>query len=178
MNSTVNEKLLSASAGGDVETILTAIKEGADVNAPDIASPYRYTPLILASRAGFTGAATALISAKADINLPDSNGFTPLIAASWFGKIDTVSALLDSGAKIDDMNLDGNSALMEAAIMGHEDVVSMLIKAGASIGKINRTGHSAYDLAKTKGIKELINNKMNLIDHICFAVARLIRKSI
>jgi len=176
MKSALNEKLLSASADGDIEGILTAVKEGADINGPDASSPYKYTPLIMASRSGYAEAVKALIISKADLNLTDSKGYTALMNAAWFGKLDTVRVLIDSGARLDAVNADGNTALMEACVMGHYEAVSMLLKAGADISRINRTGHSAYDLAKTKEIRSAINKKMNLLNHIWFAIARMIRK--
>ena len=176
MNSVLNEKLIAASASGDVESIRASIKEGADVNAPDTSSPYKFTPLILAVRAGFTDATKELINSRAHINLPDSKGITPLIAASWFGKIDAVRVLIDAGAKLDDVSIDGNTALMEASVVGHKEAVSLLIKAGADISMINKTGHSAFDMSKTKEIKMLINNKMNFFNHLRFMLARFMRK--
>ncbi len=65
---------------------------------PNIRDRTGNTPLILASRLGFSEGIDALVSFKADVNLANDNGETPLIIAVQARDLTCVRLLLASGA--------------------------------------------------------------------------------
>lgn len=72
-----------------------------------------------------------LVTAGADVNAKDNDGWTALIWASWSGMPKVTEKLLDLKADITVVDRKGNSALTMAAMRGNLDVVKILIAKGA-----------------------------------------------
>jgi ankyrin repeat protein len=176
MPSDLNEKLIYACSIGDTVNIRALLARGADVNARDVSSPYKHTPLMMSTRSGHLDIARFLIESKADLNIQSTRGYTALIEAAWFGKLDILRLLIDARAELDAVNYEGNTALMEAASMGHTDIVKELLNAGAHPDRLNKAQQTAMDLAKNEEIKKLIGNRLNIISRISISVKKLSRR--
>lgn len=84
------------------------LAEGAD---PNVTGPDGDTPLIVAARVGFTGAAEQLLKRKAAVDAENKRGETALIVAVQARQVPIVKLLLEHGANPDKTdNFQGRSA--------------------------------------------------------------------
>ncbi len=97
-----------------------------------------------------------LISAKADVNRADDNGWTPLLVALARKKPELVTLFLMTGANPNTANKHGTSPLMMASAVGMMDMVKLLIGAGADVNAKDIEGKTALDLAATDDIKKIL----------------------
>ena len=111
--------LTSAARSGDVGSIRTLVKRGADPNATDGVNDW--TPLQHAIHKHQIATMTALLDAGADPNRTDRRGVTPLMMAAGYGYTDMVSVLLKHGADTRLRDRDGSTAL-DFAITGVSDI--------------------------------------------------------
>lgn len=72
-----------------------------------------------------------LISAGADINQSDSEGYTPLMAASSVGNLEMVNLLIKNGARLNAATSSKCTALHYARKNGRLDIVNALLDLGA-----------------------------------------------
>jgi Ankyrin repeats (3 copies)/Ankyrin repeats (many copies) len=89
--------------------------------------------VIAAARDGSLERLRALISAGADMNVRDSEGWTPLMVAALKGHAKTVVLLLSHGAHIETRNNSGWTALRFASSVGDTEMMSLLIGYGADV---------------------------------------------
>ena len=68
--------------------------------------------------------------AKADLNVPDAQGWTLLMRASYHGRSDLVSLLIEKGADTNICNSRGMSPLFLACLAGHLEIAQILIEQG------------------------------------------------
>lgn len=115
--------LSSAVLSRDAKEVEWHIKNGADVNAIDVMGR---TPLCLAARFAATYYSRNdqmmlmvkhLLLAKANPNVPDSEGRTPLHWAAYIGRPDIAEALIGSGADVHLKDNDGKTPLQLATEM-------------------------------------------------------------
>lgn len=95
----------------DPEMIRTLAAGGADPNVRS--RERRETPLHRAAREWGLAAAQALVAAKADVNAKDEDGVTPLLSAKMAGQADVVS-FLESVGGTDDLVTASNGAEIPA----------------------------------------------------------------
>jgi len=91
------------------------------------------TPLMIASASGAIDCVSALLQAKAAVDVQqgaglsgDGKGRTALVVASIEGHVDVVKALLANGANPDIPDALGDTALIWAEMMEHDAVAEML----------------------------------------------------
>ena len=72
-----------------------------------------------------------LVSAGADINQGDSDGYTPLMAASSIGNLKMVILLIKNGAHLNATTISRRTALDYARKNGHLNIVTALLDLGA-----------------------------------------------
>ncbi|MBR0257558.1 MAG: ankyrin repeat domain-containing protein [Synergistaceae bacterium] len=93
---------------GDTQAVITAIKDGANVNAAT--GNDSMTPLMYAAKNGHVDTVKVLISAGADIHAKNTGGWNALMFA---GNPETAATLLKAGANLNDRDNYGNNALMD-----------------------------------------------------------------
>lgn len=93
------------------------------------------SPLAAAARNDDVALALELITAQADVNLPEADGSTPLLWAVYNASPDLVSALLDAGADPDIANKLGISPLLQASRYGNAAMIRALLGTGASLAR-------------------------------------------
>lgn len=105
------------------------VAAGADVNAP--VGEGGYTPLMLASIAGASDLARALIAHRANVNASNSGGVTALMIAAASNQSRIAELLLKSGADLDARSQDGRTATSIAAAGNNEAVLRVIREAQA-----------------------------------------------
>jgi ankyrin repeat protein len=132
--------LMSAVAGGDVESARLLIEHGANVNAMPVPTQEAFvfngarSPLMWAAYRGDVPMIKALLAAGADINAEGMIG-TPLEQAAWHDCTDTCQFLLEHGANPNYVShFDSFTALHWAASTENRDarMIKMLLAHGAN----------------------------------------------
>eukprot|EP00042_Codosiga_hollandica_P054483 m.738654 g.738654 ORF g.738654 m.738654 type:complete len:670 (+) comp58909_c0_seq1:311-2320(+) len=118
--------LHKAVAVGDAEQVKLLITHGFNVNA---VNHHHQSPLHLAClqppvRADII---EALLTAGANVNLPDEEGTTALILAAAAAPSAVINRLLDAGADVNAQDSLGLSALMHAIIKDNFEAVALLV---------------------------------------------------
>ncbi|KAL3457129.1 ankyrin repeat-containing domain protein [Aspergillus heterothallicus] len=129
-----------AAAKGRPEAVLFLLQHGYDVNGH--VERFAKTPLAHAAANNRTDSIRHLITAGADLELCDTDGFTPLYWAARGGHADAVRLLLDAGAEADPFDTYGNSPLINAASRSY-DTVRLLVEAGADVNEQSNAGSTA-----------------------------------
>ncbi len=120
-----------AAQRGDVETVRSLLREGADVNA---AQGDGMTALHWAAQNGDVGMVRVLLYAGAHLESTTRlGGYTPLHLASKAGLGDAVRALLEGGSKAGALTSTGVSALHFAAESGQPEAIKALLEHGADV---------------------------------------------
>ncbi|MFH0821933.1 MAG: ankyrin repeat domain-containing protein [Pseudomonadota bacterium] len=120
----LDKRLLEASAKGNVSAVDELIHAGARVN---ILGPVGVTPLIWASSEGHAEVVRLLLEAGSNIETVSKHGMTALMVASRNGHEDVVKILIQYGAKVYMENPSrGQTALTYAREAGHEKVRKIL----------------------------------------------------
>jgi uncharacterized protein len=146
----LDNELLEAARGGDIDRALALLEAGADANTT--ARPGdrdQRAPLVLAALMPDVRLLRALITRGAEVNRVHA-GSTALLAASrdsWHGRADAVMTLLANGADASAVDAEGNTALHGAVLCGEPTIAAMLLDAGAPLNALNRAGYSALATA-------------------------------
>ena len=122
--------LTKAVNAGDIQTVRTLIKSGADVNAR---SGDGSTPLLWAAHHSNNDIARLLIAAKASVNVANDYGITPLLEASKTGDAAMMELLLRAGANPSLAHPEGETPLMAAARSGSVPAVRLLLARGVNV---------------------------------------------
>ncbi|MDR2842329.1 MAG: ankyrin repeat domain-containing protein [Spirochaetaceae bacterium] len=175
------EAFFEICADGTAAEVLSAIAEGADVNADDDEG---ITALMYALKNDNRETANALLEAGADVNAADEDGITVLMYAAFFSSdAATVSKLLDAadinarddsektvlmlatnnsfvlplllaaGADVNAVDSLKKTALMYAAAFGNTKTVLMLLDSGADLSASDYWGYTVFDYARKLGIE-------------------------
>ena len=154
----IDNSLLKAVIGSNLETIKELLKQGADVNALNNEGD---TPLMLAITNDNFEIISFLVDNGANINFQNSQ--TPLMLAIKKKNFSVIKLLMENGADINVKTLKGNTALIEATnYKPILEIVKYLIDNGADIKaktvKGNTALHYARECSDLSIIKLLIDN--------------------
>lgn len=111
-----------ASESGHLNTVLSLLEFGADLNAVDYE---KRTPLHSAAKQGHVAVVRILLDRGADLRSSDLRRGTALHYAATRGTVETVELLLDRGADPNDLDQHGNSMLTLATTSGNEAVAEL-----------------------------------------------------
>ncbi len=120
--------LIAAAEAGDVESALTLIRQGEDVNA---VTPDGTTALHWAVHHGEAEMVQRLIRRGADVHAENHYGATPMMEAAVRGDVRVMRMLLDAGADVESRNADGQTALMVIARTENLEAARLLLSRGA-----------------------------------------------
>lgn len=96
--------------------------------------------LFVAARSNDVNLAQTLLSANADVNQTDGQGYTPLILATYNDNFEVAQFLLKHGASTEIKDHSGRTALMGACFKGHEREVKLLLDNGANASAVDSKG--------------------------------------
>jgi len=148
----INDVLIKAAEYGEINSLRSALDNGADVNAR---MNDGMTPLMYASVGGHLEVARILIGLGADVNARTKDGVTSLMYSSLGGYQEIVRTLIAKGADVNAVTSDGKTVLMIASVGGHPEVVKHLLSNGARVEIESKTGLSALLIASTNGHKKV-----------------------
>lgn len=147
--------LIRAGRTGDVELARKALVAGQD---PNQTARDGNTPLHLACKFGHEEVARLVLEAGGDPNRRDRlMKATPGHKAAFFGHTAILRHLVKHGLEIDARGpYNGYTALHDAVLNGHIETAKVLLEAGASGALRGADGKSSFDLARERGLTELL----------------------
>jgi ankyrin repeat protein len=122
--------LVDAARVNDVEAVLAAIEQSADVRAT---SPDGTTALHWAVYHDNAALVERLIAAGADLGAVNRYGASVLSEAATVGNAGVIEQLLDAGADVESRGADGQTALMIVARTNRVDAARVLLEHGADV---------------------------------------------
>jgi len=138
-----NSRLLIAAEDGNLDALMAAIQEGADLAAIDPSN--RHNALGMAAIQGNEECLRALLVAGA--LKEKENKQTALHLAARSGQPHCVRTLLEFKANINAVTAEGWTPLHKAAYYGNEECVRELVGAGCNIGSATNKSFTAVHLA-------------------------------
>lgn len=147
-------ELIQAAVDGNDSALFELIEKGANVDTQ--ATDTGDTPLIAAMKNNQFSMASKLITAHADISLPNRQGLTPLMIAASIGNRGYVRQLLamkaDPNAAFPNRTDNGMpgmvTALMLASENGIPDIAQLLVEAGADATMVDSRGWDSVRYAQ------------------------------
>ena len=171
-----------AAEEGNLETVKTLVKHGAEIDATDSedrtalqkasmkghktlvaylldhganvyhADEYGLTSIHLAAQFGFTEIVQLLIESGADLQRPSLDGWTPLHLC--YDQPETTHCLLKNGADVNDVGILGCTSLYFAALHNHPEAVKMLLSFNPDLEIISN--RAALTAATRRGNPEVV----------------------
>ena len=146
--------LVDAARNGDVQTVRSLLKGGAD---PNQAAPDGSTAVHWAVHADNLAMLNALLDAGAKPDGVTRYRIAPLTLAAQNGNAAIVERLLTAGANPDTASEEGQTALMTAARNGSVAAVRALLKRGAQVGLVESfRGQTALMFAAGEGNTDVV----------------------
>jgi ankyrin repeat protein len=139
--SDLDERLLAATAVGDLDGIRRALADGADPDARDAGG----TPAVMvATIARQPDALRLLLDAEADVDAQDASLDNPFLYAGREGQLDILRLANEAGADPSITNRYGGVAVIPAAEQGHVEIVRYLLtETDVDVDHVNRLGWTA-----------------------------------
>lgn len=127
----IANKLVAASAIGDIETVGRLISKGVSPSATD--NHWGETALHVACEAGHKSTVAYLVEKGAPLNAHNSNGMTPLMTACSAGRNEIVRALVEAGADVMYARPEDSMTALKFALWGRcsKGVIKQLLASGA-----------------------------------------------
>lgn len=148
-----NDALFEAIAEKIPEMAITALNQGADVNAVNESGG---SALFEAVRAQSVNICRILVARGADVNAINSQniGATPLMMAAAYNNLELVNLLVSNDADVNLPDSNGDPAINWAAYYGYTDVAEILLRAGASTEQV---GHgNPRQIAMRRGHQDFV----------------------
>ena len=176
----INQRLLDAAESGDVDGVIAALRDGADVEAVD---KWRYTSLLYAVSSKHVEMVEILLKAGASVDVRNCFGGTPLHGAVRItdeGKnVRIAQLLLDNNADVNAIErLQKKTPLLEAVLKGYVEMVKLLLQKGADVEAMDHQGDtplycvvnylSAFSISEDSGaeiVQLLLDNGADVNGH-------------
>ncbi|MDL4619908.1 ankyrin repeat domain-containing protein [Citrobacter amalonaticus] len=123
-NTSLMTDYLMAAQQGDVETLISCLEQGVDVN---ICNRHGQTAIILASLHQKYDCVTALIRAGADINQQDQTCLNPFLLSCLNNDLTLLRLILPANPDLNRLTRFGGVGLTPACEKGHLDIVKTLL---------------------------------------------------
>jgi len=123
-----DHELLTAVIHGKTKTVVSLLRDGANVDSHD---RYGKTALMWAILKGRPALARYLVEQGANVNARDWENTTSLMWAVVTGDSDMVKFLIDNNAHLHVKDMYGDTALGMALKRGRDEIAEILMKAGA-----------------------------------------------
>lgn len=156
----LGEQLLEAVKDNDVDTIITLLNNGVDINMPVIGDG---TALMIAVKRRNPTMVRALIDLGADVNQASMYDGNPLIIAAKTNNVELAQLLLNEGADINSVVKRDETPLINATNSGHYRMTKYLVEQGADVNLAITTGiedgfevRSPLNRARSQKIKEYL----------------------
>jgi uncharacterized protein len=155
-----SNELTEAAKQGDLDTVISLINSGVDVNQ---ISANGTTALAHAAwRNDLAMLNYLLITAEAEVNIANDYGATALYLAAENSDAALIEALLKAGALPNKGLLSGETPLMAAANRGRSEAANLLIEYGAKLNAVERhRGQNALMWATSEGYAQLVSLFIN-----------------
>jgi uncharacterized protein len=114
-------------------------------------------PLITAVKAVDRAAVTALLKARADVNLREADGTTALYWAATKNDVAIATALIRAGANVATASRYGVTPLQVACLNGNASFIELLLKSGADANASTPAGETALMTASRTGVAGAVN---------------------
>lgn len=148
--------LHTCAIGGNVETAKKLIDAGANFDLYESSPNFQHTPLLEACSHKQYEVMKVLISAGANVNLPNEQGETVLFDTVRDGNADLVKIIIDANAELDLYNKFNQTPLHIATRLSEIEILKLLIHAGASVNLRNGSGETALDIAMEAGNRQSV----------------------
>ena len=147
-NPEADRGLLDAASDGNIELIMQALNDGANVNAIRDTGETEKTPLHMAAFQGNNDIAELLIAKGANLEAMDRpNEGTPLFDAAQYGRKEVTELLIAKGADVNPKISRMGTPLHGAVRYEHKIIVELLITNGADVNAKYVDGRTLLDLA-------------------------------
>ena len=124
------------------------------------------SPVADAAMKGDKAALRSLLSQKADVNGPQTDGATAIQWAAYRDDLEMAALLIDAGANVKLANREGATALYLASIHGNPAMIEKLLNAGSDPNERGPEGETPLMLASRAGnldaIKVLLDHKAQI----------------
>ena len=131
-----NALLLEAARAGDLDRVVAALDEGANVNTTD-ENDEEHTSLMLAAKEGHLELTELLLRKGANVNAMNALGWSALMLAAAEGHKDVVSTILiHRPDAIGEGGILAVSASTDAAQRGHAGIAALLLEARRNQGSM------------------------------------------
>jgi len=147
--------LMRAALDGDLATVDSLLRAGANVNAPTHSGG---TALHYAAYGGHAQVVKALLQAGADVNAHGSDGFTPLHSSAHCGNVEVVKLLLAAHADVNARVEGDETPLLRSIDMafGKPEITLAMIEAGADVNAVEDTGDTPLMIALNESSYEVV----------------------
>lgn len=151
MNRILSSLFLSIGVGSFMLSSASATEESRlareELSAFNIGMAQYQEQLVMSARNGSVQRMNLLLTAGADINIPDSEGNTALCAALKSQNTEAVRVALEAGANVHAKDASGTTPLHIAVSLGEMALVQTLLNKGAKAGTLDDAGKTPMMLA-------------------------------
>jgi ankyrin repeat protein len=157
----LQESLTTAIQQSDVQSTITLLRQGADINYVDNAG---YLPLHYACVYGMYDIAELLLEWGSDYTSYLS-GHAPIVLASQNGHVNIIRLLLDYGASIEEAGKSNTPPLIAALQGSHFSTVEFLLQNGALVNSVDKAENTALHLSTRLPLDSARHMIAILLDH-------------
>ena len=140
--------VFKAAVNGDISTIRSLAKLGANVNTPDKDGR---TPIWIAAANGHFGTIRELVTFEGNVNTPDKDGRTPLWIAACKGRDYTIRVLYNLRGNVNTPDKDGRTPVWIAACKGRVKTIRVLYNLRGNVNTPDKDGRTPVWIAACKG---------------------------